>query len=479
MGRKRTTGGSGTASEAETDPYREQILWSRGNFQPQPPEFNLDDDFEAWGDKMERFLRYEEPRSRSHMVMRNLAAPARRIVVMSGCSDDTPYEQLLEKLSTLFSKDAESILQKLVSRRYRSGERVDDYMAEIHDLVRRTYPGSMHETLTVTHVLRGLPDKIALRHAGLITCSIADVQKALTADPELGDKVQFSTPAQPSPVLQWRQKTNVFQGPRSRGPGGQWTGKPRGGEGSKKPPGASVPCPAIHASCADTRPFISIGVCNRLMHFLVDTGAGCSLVNPRRFPQKMFDPYLVASSINVKAANGTVMCSKGCVDIALTITGSVYQHTLYLCHDMPYDGILESDFLDRYDGEYSRPHRCLRLGSQEVPVVYEQSNGAISAITTQTHPTPDELDLLVSTKAHSKGLDLTQLRKLVQEYADVFAWEGADTGRTNGALHDIHTTEVGIIRQRPRRIPVAYQQAVEEAIVDMLQKKIIKPSSSH
>ncbi|VDD81051.1 unnamed protein product [Mesocestoides corti] len=114
---------------------------------------NVDDDFEAWGDKMERFLRYEEPGSRSHMVMGNLAVPARRIAIMPGCSDDTPYEQLLEKLSTLFAEDAESILQKLVSRRYRSGERVVDYMAEIHDLVQRTYPGSMLSESILTHLL--------------------------------------------------------------------------------------------------------------------------------------------------------------------------------------------------------------------------------------------------------------------------------------------------------------------------------------
>ncbi|VDD82172.1 unnamed protein product, partial [Mesocestoides corti] len=256
MGPKRTSGGSGTVSKTDTDLFSLHAGLERLIFRPRPPEFNPNDDIEEWIETMDDYLRYEEP----------------------------------------------------------AWERVVDYMADVYDLVQKSYPGAPPESLTVAFVLKGLPAEIGKRHASPLSQSITDVERVLSADPDLGVNAPPPASDQTRPSQQWRPRTNRFQGPRIGGSGGQWTGKPRGGEGFKKPP--------------------------------VDTGAGCSLVNPRRFPPKTFQPYLVASSINVKAANGTVMRSKGCVDIALTTTGSVYQHTLYLCQDMPYDGILGSDFLD-------------------------------------------------------------------------------------------------------------------------------------
>ncbi|VDD82603.1 unnamed protein product [Mesocestoides corti] len=99
-----------------------------------------------------------------------------------------------------------------------------------------------------------------------------------------------------------------------------------------------------------------------------------------------FYPYLVASSIRVRADNGASMRSDECIDVPLAIAGSEYHHTLYLCTDMSYDGILGSDFLDRYAGEYGRPWGCLRLGSHEMPVAYEQINGVVAAVTPPVHP---------------------------------------------------------------------------------------------
>ncbi|VDD84432.1 unnamed protein product [Mesocestoides corti] len=109
---------------------------------------------------MERFLRYEEPSSRSRMGMRNLAVAARHIATMSGCSEDIPYAQLLEELFKLFTVDAESILQQRFSWRYRPGERIVDYMAGIHYLVRRGYPGLTQEGFAVANFLWRLPGNL-------------------------------------------------------------------------------------------------------------------------------------------------------------------------------------------------------------------------------------------------------------------------------------------------------------------------------
>ncbi|VDD76097.1 unnamed protein product [Mesocestoides corti] len=88
MGPKRTNCGSETVAKTETNPCCIQSRWERRNFRPQPAEFNLDDDIDTWVEKMEEFLKYEEPETRSRKVMRNLAAPARRIALRTVPSED-------------------------------------------------------------------------------------------------------------------------------------------------------------------------------------------------------------------------------------------------------------------------------------------------------------------------------------------------------------------------------------------------------
>ncbi|VDD83165.1 unnamed protein product [Mesocestoides corti] len=166
MGPRRTNVGIDAVSKTEKYPYSDQIVWKRGSFPPQTLEFNIDDDIEAWLEKMEQFLRYEEPDSRSHKVIRNLVPPARGIAVRSGCTADTPYEQLLDKLSQLFAKKPERNRLKLISRCYRAGERAIVYMADVYDPVQKSYPGKPPESLTVAFVIMGLPAEIRERHAG-------------------------------------------------------------------------------------------------------------------------------------------------------------------------------------------------------------------------------------------------------------------------------------------------------------------------
>ncbi|VDD79043.1 unnamed protein product, partial [Mesocestoides corti] len=167
-------------------------------------------------------------------------------------------------------------------------------------MVSRTYRGKSAEAIqrkTVKHVLLSLTAEEVRRYGHLIDRPLAEVEDILSQDPRL---------------------TRTSQGGRH-----QRTWHPPESQRFQSTRGSSRYRPPRPAP--------------RQQYKSVDTGSGCSLVNPRRFPPKTFQPYLVASSINVKAANGTIMRSKGCVDIALTITGSVYQHTLYLCQDMPYD----------------------------------------------------------------------------------------------------------------------------------------------
>ncbi|VDD84415.1 unnamed protein product [Mesocestoides corti] len=173
---------------------------------------------------MDDYLRYEEPDCRSRKLMRGLAATASRIASMTGCSGDARYEQLPDKLSQLFGEKGEECQLKLMSRCCRA------------DLVQKSYPGALLESLTKAFVLNGLPAEIGKRHARLLPQSITELERVHSADPDLGINAPPPASDQPCPTQQWRPRTNKFQGPRFRGSGGQWTGKPRGGEGFTRPP---------------------------------------------------------------------------------------------------------------------------------------------------------------------------------------------------------------------------------------------------
>ena len=79
--------------------------------------------------------------------------------------------------------------------------------------------------------------------------------------------------------------------------------------------------------------------------------------------------------------------------------------------------------------------------------------------------------------------DLTQAQReqlyaVLLEYADVFADDSADLGRTELLQHHIETGDAPPIRQPPRRIPITQREEVKRLLKEMETKKIIQPSKS-
>ena len=82
-----------------------------------------------------------------------------------------------------------------------------------------------------------------------------------------------------------------------------------------------------------------------------------------------------------------------------------------------------------------------------------------------------------------EGLDDQQQERLWQlllEFQDSFAMGEDDVGRTPLVLHEheIDTGEARPIKCRPRRLPLARQEACDQAVEDMLQAGVIEPCDS-
>ena len=95
---------------------------------------------------------------------------------------------------------------------------------------------------------------------------------------------------------------------------------------------------------------------------------------------------------------------------------------------------------------------------------------------------PDKRAALWEMVCHC-GVDLSETEKhelfmLLLDFADIFADNSDDFGSTNKLCHQIPTGDSAPIRQPLRRIPPATRQEARQLIQGMLEKGVIRPSSS-
>ncbi|KAJ7992703.1 hypothetical protein DPEC_G00281430 [Dallia pectoralis] len=84
-------------------------------------------------------------------------------------------------------------------------------------------------------------------------------------------------------------------------------------------------------------------------------------------------------------------------------------------------------------------------------------------------------------RKNSEGLSSEQreqLEQLLVEFKDSFAWDEQGVGCTHLVQHEIDTGDAQPIKTRPRRIPLAQQEAADRAVEEMEQAGFIEPSNS-
>ena len=70
-----------------------------------------------------------------------------------------------------------------------------------------------------------------------------------------------------------------------------------------------------------------------------------------------------------------------------------------------------------------------------------------------------------------------EVEALLVKFADVFARSTDDLGRTSIVGHETNTSGTRPIRQHPRRLPLSQRVEAEAEIANMLQRRVIEPSS--
>lgn len=87
-------------------------------------------------------------------------------------------------------------------------------------------------------------------------------------------------------------------------------------------------------------------------------------------------------------------------------------------------------------------------------------------------------ELLRRSSAELAPGEVTEVRRLLEEFADVFALHPGDVGRTHLVKHRIDVGTARPIKQPPRRVPRSRLSEVQGLITDMEARDIIEPSTS-
>ena len=79
---------------------------------------------------------------------------------------------------------------------------------------------------------------------------------------------------------------------------------------------------------------------------------------------------------------------------------------------------------------------------------------------------------------HLEEAEKQQLQSLLMTYFDTFALDSNELGTTDVVTHSIDTGDHRPVRQQPQCIPFALRATVDQLSRDMLEQKVIEPSSS-
>ncbi|BHF64235.1 hypothetical protein SprV_0200723600 [Sparganum proliferum] len=232
---------------------------------------------------------------------------------------------------------------------------------------------------------------------------------------------------------------------------------------------AVVSC-VSHSIC----PLVKASVGNVSFSYLVDSGAGRSLVK-----QQLFTAFQTKVKYRGKpgwrlcTATGAGLEHDGLVEFSLQLSGHMFSHSFLVPPDITWDCILGVDFLNKFRCTLDFDKQLFSTTLVNVPFLTHVPPASDLCSTSVVAANIKDL-LPTSLDANS----LTQLQHLLTQFKDIFDWDGKSTGRTNVTQHCIDTGDAKPIRIPPRRLPIFYQKELDALISDMLSRKIIRPSHS-
>ncbi len=221
---------------------------------------------------------------------------------------------------------------------------------------------------------------------------------------------------------------------------------------------------------------------------VIDTGSTFSLLQQQIWQRlRRNDEQLIQSTQTFMLANGQNQRTQGKVIWECEIYGVKLAVTFYVMddEDLAVPVILGLDFLKEakvtIDFHSSRVYLPDSKTSHPICFNEPHDNGAIQFYAAQgsVELISDEEDLKLIDQAvkmsHASPKVKAQLKSLMGEWPSVCTHK---LGRTNCIKHEIKTVDEFPLRKRPYRVSRSKNDFIEEQIKELLQQKIIRPSTS-
>ena len=122
---------------------------------------------------------------------------------------------------------------------------------------------------------------------------------------------------------------------------------------------------------------------------------------------------------------------------------------------------------------------CPAVGKRNIVGLVAEEELTVETSQGETINMPEHMQELVDKCSKNLATDeKNRLIKTLQEFEHVFVGKDNQLGRTSLVKHTINTGDHPPIKQRPRRTPMHLQEEVKMQINDMLERKVIQPSTS-
>lgn len=220
------------------------------------------------------------------------------------------------------------------------------------------------------------------------------------------------------------------------------------------------------------------------MRLLIDTGATNSLINKEKAPEIYI--HTRKYPLEIKTVGTSIFINKELVIPKEKFALKSRVDCIFQIHNfnVNFDGLIGNNILFPNNASIDFKNKILKLNEQIIPLFFsvedeQEYQKEINHLNNLIPPDTFTFENLESQRiSHLNDEEHRSLFNLLKKHQKVFYQKGDDLSFTNHVKHKIPTKNEEPIFTRIYRYPEIHKKEVDKQIKDLLDQKIIKPSTS-
>ena len=205
---------------------------------------------------------------------------------------------------------------------------------------------------------------------------------------------------------------------------------------------------------------------------LIDSGASCSLIS-YRFAQERKIPWNIRiHGGSYVSAGNNLLDVVGETELSIGFGKAKVTGKFLVAKNLTQEVIIGYDLLKENKGDLMFSENQFRIQGECIPLC-SNTRAQVNSVEEKSRPS----DMVVMDKEHLTLDQVKALKKLIDDYEDVFSKNDGDLGKAE-FIHRIELNSDTPIKSRAYRIPYVQKAVVEEEIAKMLKIGVIQRSNS-